>query len=407
MRNITPVSLLKLRLSYGENGNNNLSDYASVATIGSYGYVFGSTPGAAIGQAPNVLSNPDLKWEKSKTYDLGIDFGFLRNRIMATFDYYNKTSSNLLLNVQVPSVTGFQSYLTNIGSVKNIGQELEITSRNFVGEFQWTTSLNVTHNTNEIVALGPGQTQIIIPNGFTVSDAILRVGSPINSIYVLKVIGFLSADDLAKGVATYGPNEQVGDFKFQDTNGDGVITEADKVIVGHPNPDYTYGITNTLRYKGFDLSFLVQGQHGGSIYSQLGRALTRPGQGRADNHPASFENRWKSPTDQGEGRFGKSYSIYNNPITSATDWLYSSDYIRLRTLTLGYNLKNVVKQNVFQNARVYLTLENFLGHDKYYNGLNPEAANTGVSSNSAYPEAGDYGAMPLPKSLIVGLSITF
>jgi TonB-dependent starch-binding outer membrane protein SusC len=407
MRNIPVISLLKLRVSYGENGNNNIGDYASIATIGSFGYVFGSTQTAAIGQAPNVLANPELRWEKSKATDVGVDVGIMKNRITATFDYYRKTSSSLLLNSAVPAITGSTSYLTNIGTVRNIGQELEITSRNLIGEFQWTTSVNVTHNTNKILALAPGQTQVIIPNGFTVSDAILRVGAPINSIYVLKVIGFLTADDIARKVATYGPNEQVGDFKFEDLNGDGVITEADKQIVGHPNPDYTYGITNTIRYKGFDLSFLVQGQHGGSVYSQLGRALTRPGQGRADNHPASFENRWKSPTDQGEGRFGKTYSIYNNPITAATDWLYSSDYIRLRNLTLGYNLKNVIRKNYVQGARVYLTLENFFGHDKYTNGLNPEAANTAVSTNSSYPEAGDYGAMPLPKSLIVGLSITF
>src|SRR5581483_8332456 len=103
-----------------------------------------------------------------------------------------------------------------------------------------------------------------------VSDAILRVGSPINSIYVLKAIGLLTQDDITKNVARYN-NEQVGDLKFQDTNGDGVITEADKVIVGHPNPDYTYGITNTFRYKGFDLSIFVQGQTGGSIFSELGR----------------------------------------------------------------------------------------------------------------------------------------
>jgi hypothetical protein len=211
----------------------------------------------------------------------------------------------------------------------------------------------------------------------------------------------------------------VGDFKFEDqltvdTDGDGipdkadgVITEADKVIVGHPNPDYTYGITNTFSYKGFDLSFLIQGQSGGSIYSQLGRAITRPGQGKSDNHPASFVDRWKSPTDQGEGRFGKAYSNYNNPITSATDWLYSSDYIRVRNITLGYNLKGLLKTPVVQGARIYVTLENFFGHDKYYNGLNPEAANTAVSSNGAYPEAGDYGGLPLSKSFIVGLNITF
>ena len=120
----------------------------------------------------------------------------------------------------------------------------------------------LTHNTNKIEALAPGQTQIIIPNGFTVSDQILRVGSPLNSIYVLKVIGFLTAKDIVDNVPRYG-NEQPGDFKFEDINGDGVITEADKQIVGHPNPDYTWGMTNTVRYKGFDLSFLIQGQSGG------------------------------------------------------------------------------------------------------------------------------------------------
>ncbi len=112
-----------------------------------------------------------------------------------------------------------QSYLTNIGSVRNIGQELELTSRNMVGKFQWTTSVNLTHNTNKIEALAPGQTQIIIPNGFTVSDAILRVGAPINSIYVLKVLGFLTAKDITDNVPRYnGTTEQPGDFKFEDLN---------------------------------------------------------------------------------------------------------------------------------------------------------------------------------------------
>jgi TonB-dependent starch-binding outer membrane protein SusC len=407
MKALPVISDLKLRVSYGVNGNVPPNDYGSLATLGSYGYVFGTTQATAIGQAPNVLANPDLKWEKSKTYDIGFDFGILKNRITGSFDYYNKLNTDLLLNVQVPEATGFQTYLSNIGSVRNIGQELEITTRNMVGKFQWTTSINVAHNTNKIVALAPGQNQIIVPNGFNVSDQILRVGSPLNSIYVLKTIGFLSADDIAKGVARYNTAETVGDFKFQDLNGDGVITEADKQIVGHPNPDYTYGITNTFRYKGFDLNVFVQGQSGASIYSELGRAISRPGQGRSDNHPATYANRWKSPTDQGDGRFGKGYSTYNSPITSATDWLYSSDYIRVRNITVGYDLKKIFKTKSVQGARIYLTLENFFGHDKYINGLNPEAANTTVASNSAYPEAGDYGGMPLSKSLIFGLNITF
>ncbi len=408
MRTVPIISDLKLRVSYGVNGNNNLpNDYPWASTIGSAGYPFGTTQTGGIGQAPNVLANPDLKWEKSQTYDIGLDFGILKNRITGSFDYYNKLNTDLLLNVQVPAVTGFQTYLNNIGSVRNIGQEFELNTRNLVGKFQWNTSINLTHNTNKIVALASGQTQVIVPNGFTVSDQILRVGSPLNSIYVLKVTGFLTAADIAANVARYTTNQQPGDFKFEDINGDGIITEADKQIVGHPNPDYTYGITNTVRYKGFDLTALVQGQWGGSIYSQLGRALTRPGQGRSDNHPASFVDRWYSETNTGSGRFGKAYSTYNNPITAATDWLYSSDYIRVRNITLGYNLKGLIKTPAVQAARVYFTLENFFGHDKYTNGLNPEAANTAVGNNVAYPEAGDYGGIPLAKSLIFGLNITF
>jgi hypothetical protein len=352
-----------------------------------------------------VLANPDLQWERSQTYDVGLDFGILNNRIVGSFDYYNKLNTQLLLNVQVPAVSGFQTYLNNVGSVRNIGEELEITSRNLVGRVQWTTSVNLSHNTNKVVALSSGQTQIIIPNGFEVSDQILRVGQPLNSIYVVKQIGILTQKDIADHAALYGTGETVGDPKYEDLNGDGVITEADKQIVGHPNPDYTYGITNTVRFKGFDLNVLVQGQWGGSIYSLLGRALTRTGQGFTDNAPVSYTERWRSPDNPGAGRFSKAYSTFG--FVANTDWLYSSDYVRVRDITVGYNLKGLIKTPAIPGARIYVTLENFFGHDKYYNGLNPEAANTTVSTNSAYPEAGDYGGMPLAKSLIVGINFTF
>jgi TonB-linked SusC/RagA family outer membrane protein len=405
MKSLPVMTDLKLRASYGVNGNNNIGDY-DVPTLGSYGYVFGATPGAAIGQAPNVISNPDLKWEKSQTYDVGIDFGFFSNRITGSFDYYNKLNTQLLLNVPVPEVTGQQFALRNAGSVRNIGEELELTSRNLVGgPLEWTTTINVSHNSNKIVSLYGKQSQIIIPNALDVTDNILRVGSPLNSIYVVKMIGILTQDDLNKNVALYGTGETVGDPKYQDLNGDGVITEADKQIVGHPNPDYTYGITNIFRYKGFDLSVLVQGQTGGSVYSLLGRALTRTGQGFVDNAPEFYIHRWESPTNPGWGRVSKAYSTFG--FVANTDWLYSSDYIRVRNITLGYNFKRLVKASVIQGARLYLSAENFFGHDKYYGGLNPEAANTTISTNTAYPEAGDYGGLPLPKSFIVGLNITF
>ena len=404
MKGAPVISDLKLRASYGVNGNNNIGDY-DVPTLGSYPYVLGATQAAAIGQAPNVISNPDLKWERSQTYDLGFDFGVLNNRITGSFDYYNKLNTQLLLNVPVPEVTGQQFAIKNAGSVRNIGEELELTSRNIVGRFEWSTSVNVSHNGNKIVSLYGNQSQIIIPNAFDVTDNILRVGQPLNSIYVVRQIGILTQDDINKNVALYGTGETVGDPKYQDLNGDGVITEADKQIVGHPNPSYTYGVTNSFRYKGFDLSVLVQGQAGGSIYSLLGRAITRTGQGFTDNAPEFYTKRWESPSNPGAGRVSKAYSTFG--FVANTDWLYSSDYIRVRNITLGYNLKNVIRTSIIQSARIYATAENFFGHDKYSGGLNPEAANTTISTNSAYPEAGDYGGLPLAKSFVVGLNLTF
>lgn len=404
MKKYPGISDLKLRFSYGVNGNNNIGDYASVPLLGSYGYVLGTTQAAAIGQAPSALVNPDIKWEQSQTFDGGIDIGLFNNRITASFDYYNKLNTQLLLFVPIPEATGFSSLFTNAGSSRNIGQELEITSRNTVHKVQWTTSITVSHNTNKVVSLYGNQNQIIIPNSFDVTDNILRVGQPMNSIYVVKQIGILTQADINNKVALYGTGETVGDPKYQDLNGDGVITEADKQIVGHPSPDYIWGMTNTVHYKAFDISVLIQGQNGGSVYSLLGRAITRTGQGFTDNAPEFYVNRWKSPDDVGAGRVSKAYSTFG--FVANTDWLYSSDYYRIRDITVGYNLKSLIKSKAISSARFYVTAENFFGHDKYYGGLNPDAANTAISSN-VYPEPGDYGGLPLAKSLIFGLNVTF
>ncbi|MCE1198487.1 MAG: TonB-dependent receptor [Marinilabiliales bacterium] len=410
MKKLDVISDLKLRASYGANGTNNLgSDYASIPTLVSSGYALGSTVAAVIGQSPSKIANPDLQWERSVTYDVGFDFGLFNNRLTGSFDYYNKLNTKLLLNVQVPEVTGFSTYLSNTGSVRNIGQELELTSHNLTGKFQWNTTLTISHNTNKVVALGPGQSQILIPSSFDISNFILKVGQPMNSIYVVKMLGCLTSADIANKVALYG-TETVGDPKYEDFSGpkgvpDGVIDAYDRQIVGHPNPDYTWGFTNSFKYKGFDLSVLIQGQNGGSIYSLLGRAITRTGQGFNDNAPSFYQDRWKSESDPGAGRVSKVYSTFGRIVN--TDWLYSSDYIRVRNITLGYNLGQVIPKGILQGARIYVTAENFFGKDKYYGGANPDATNTDLSGNASYLAPGDYGGLPLAKSLIFGLNVTF
>ncbi|WP_345955560.1 TonB-dependent receptor [Mucilaginibacter sp. PAMB04168] len=406
-KKLTALSDLKLRYSYGEGGNYNIGNYSAISQIGLYNYSFNGA--SAIGQ--NSSNNPaaDLRWEKSKTHDVGIDFGFFKNRLTGSVDYYIKDNTDLLLNVPTHALSGFTSTLMNAGSVRNKGLEIELTSQNFSrGVFTWSTSVNVSHNSNKVTALASGQSQLLIPSSFDIEHSILQVGQPLYSIYVVKQIGILSQQDIANNYPVYqgSTKETVGDPKYFDANGDGVIDANDRVIVGQPNPKWIWGFTNSFKYKNFDLSVLVQGQNGGSIYSLLGRALTRTGQGFTDNTPAFYENRWRSPSNPGEGRVSKAYSTFGR--IANTDWLYSSDYWRVRNITLGYNLNNVIKKAKFiSSARIYITAENFFGHDKYYGGLNPEANNTNLSGSDTYPEAGDYGGLPLVKSLVFGLNFGF
>lgn len=405
LKDIENISELKLRASYGESGNNNISDYSGRALLGNYNYSWNGT--SAAGQAPSNIINPDITWEKSRTVNVGVDFGFWKSRLTGSFDYYTRTSSSLLLNVPTMLATGFSSLLDNAGEVRSKGWDLEIRTQNVQkSDFNWSTSFNLSHNSNEVTKLVGDQQQLLIPSSFDIQHSILQVGQPMYSIYVVQQDGILSQADIDAGAAMYG-TQSAGDPRYVDANGDGVIDADDRVLVGHPNPDFVWGITNDLRYKNFDLSFLFQGQWGGSLYSLLGRALGRTGQGTVDNALGFYRDRWRSEEDPGEGRVGKAYSTFGR--IKNTDWLYSSDYWRLRQVTLGYNFKDlrIAGSTILPNGRLYLSLENYWGGDKYDGGVNPEAANTNLSGSSTYTEAGDYGGLALPKTITFGINLTF
>jgi TonB-linked SusC/RagA family outer membrane protein len=402
MKKVTAINDLKIRASWGKSGNYNIGNYSTISTLGTFNYTFNGV--AAIGQAPNSITNPDLAWEKSETFDVGFDVSVLKNRLSVSFDYYTRLSTDLLLNVPILAATGFTSYLSNAGSARNNGWELQVTSKNMVGAFEWSTSLNLSRNTNKLVSLPGGQSQILIPSNLDINHSILRIGEPMYSIFVVKQVGILSADDIAKK-APIMSGQTEGDPKYFDANGDGTIDANDRMIVGKPTPDYVWGITNTFKYKGFDLSILIQGQNGGQLYSLLGRALGRTGQGFTDNALGTYRDRWFSAANPGAGVVSKAYSTFGR--IKNTDWMYSSDYLRIRNITLGYNFGQVFKGKLIQSARAYISLENFFGYDKYKGGFNPEATNTDVSGSSAFPEASDYGGLPIPKSFIFGMNFTF
>ena len=395
MDNVGAVSDLKLRASWGISGNNAIGNYSHIAMLGFSNYSFGGN--LATGQVPVNFPNPNLGWEEAESFNIGIDLGLFENRIFTSLDYYTRTNRNLLLEIPVPTATGFGRALTNIGEVFNEGLDWELTTHNTTGELRWDTNLNLSWNRNEVVQLGPNNTPIY-GGAFDIPHNVLMVGEPMYSLYVVQQDGILTAEDIASGAAIYG-NQTEGDPKYVDANDDGVITPEDRVLSGHPNPDFVWGINNTFYWKGFDLNVLFQGQWGGKIYSTFGRGLDRTGMGWVENTLGLHRDRWRSPEEPGAGLRGKAYSSFGR--IKNTDWLYPNDYWRARNITLGYNLGQlgfIDRSNFIQGARIYITAENWFGGDQYTGGFNPEAVNTAGD---------DYGAFPLSKSMIFGLNFTF
>ena len=392
MQNVAGLTDLKLRGSWGIAGNNGIGDYSHIAVLNFANYALGGS--LAPGQVPGNFPNPNLSWEESETIDIGLDVGLWQNRIYASIDYYTKRNTDLLLEIPVPTATGFARALTNIGEVLNKGWEVELTTRNLTGQFSWTSNVNFSHNSNEVKQLGPENTPIL-GGAWDINHNILMVGEPMYSIYVVQQDGILSQEDIDSGAPVYGTQEE-GDPKYVDADGDGEITPDDRVLSGHPNPDYVWGVNNTFSWKGFDLNVLIQGQWGGVIYSTFGRAMDRTGQGYVDNTLGFHRDRWRSPENPGAGKRGKASSSFGR--IKNTDWLYPNDYWRIRNITLGYDLGRLIKSNIIGGARIYATAENYFGGDKYTGGFNPEAVNN---------DGDDYGAFPLAKSIIFGLNLTF
>jgi len=397
LENVDWLSDLKLRASTGINGSNNIGSYGAYATLGTFNYSLGGA--AAIGQGAASIPNPDLHWEESKSIDFGVDFAFIKNRISGTFEVYRKNNSELLLRVPVTGASGFPSYLTNIGEVQNQGWEFELNSLNVkTKDFEWRTSANISHNENKVLALGPGQSKIEISNSYDggVPFIKLEVGKPMYTIFALKQDGVVTQSDIDTGGTTIGGNKLVlGDPRYVDQNGDKKINSEDRIDVGNPTPKYTWGITNTLKYKDLDFNVLVQGQNGGTVYGLTGRAIDRTGMG-------SVENALDVDTST-RGNWRTSFGYQAN-----TDWLYKSDYVSIRSISVGYSLREALKSvKRIDNARLYVTGENFFSWNKYRVGYNPEAVNSSGSSNSDFSVPVDYGGAPLAKSVVIGLNINF
>jgi TonB-linked SusC/RagA family outer membrane protein len=400
---------LKLRLSWGKSGNNNIGDYNSIPLLSSSNYSFGgNTATVANGQVVAGLANPALRWETSNTYNAGFDASVLHNRVNVTFDVYRKKNTDLLLNLPILSASGFSTSLQNIGSVENKGLELGINTVTIrTKDFQWNTNFNVAFNSNKVLSLGESDAPIYIPSAYSGSNPpyILQKGLPMFSYYVTKTQGILNAADMADPTVAKLAKETVGDAKYYDAKKDGVINADDRVVYGQPTPKYTWGFTNNFRYKDFDLGVQVYGQHGGSILSYFGRAIDFSGSTTA-NVLGVWRDRWTPANQNYNAPRGKFASTYTVPYVTS-DWVYSTDFWRIQNITLGYNLKGLIKTKTISAARASISLQNWFSGDKYKGGVNPEAQNTNNSGNSSYALPGDYGAMPLSKTVALGVNFTF
>ena len=394
------VSNLKLRASYGTVGNNNIDNYSSIGLMKSSNYIVGGIKTG--GYAPSTLGNNILGWEKTSTIDAGIDVGFIKNRVNLTFDYYIANTRDLLLQVQVPEVTGFSTALQNVGEVQNKGLEIELLTKNLVGKFSWTTSFNFSHNKNEVLKLGQDGSPIIgYASGYPIT--ITRIGDPIGSYYLYETDGVFKnqADvDANKALAYVSTHPSPGDLKYKDQNNDGAITVADKVIVGHNNPDSFWGFTNNFYFQGFDLSVFMDGQVGNQL---INMAKAQTTQSRA-NVRGYWRDRWVSEDNPGNGIVPRAV-VTENLVTPSSWWLEDASFWRVRSISFGYALpqKLISKINVISKIRLYGSIDNVFMSD-HYNHM----SQTATFNNSNLTPGLDFDSgYPLATTYIFGLNVKF
>ena len=328
-------SQLKPRVSYGVTGNFQIPNYGSIGLLTGSNYVFSDQ--IVPGVIPSTLGNGELTWETTNQFNTGIDFAMLEDRIYGSFDYYVSNTTDLLLEVNIPAITGFTNALTNIGEVENRGYEIQFTSRNIVGDFNWATDFNFAQNKNEVKKLGSEGDPILVSGAAGIRH-ITQVGSPIGSYYGYKVEGiFQTEQEIANAPVDQEGTPTPGDFRFADVNGDGVINADDRTTLGSYHPDFTWGITNRFNFKNFDLSIFIQGVEGREVLNLTARHL-KNGEANFGSY-AVLNNRWISPEQPGNGKHPKAEraSGGNNNRPSSYQ-VEDGSYIKLKNVTLGYNL---------------------------------------------------------------------
>jgi TonB-linked SusC/RagA family outer membrane protein len=404
LKNVPFLNDLKLRVSYGETGNNNIGNYEQYATINYEKYILANN--ASGGYSPARLENPNLTWEKQKSFNSGVDVKLFNSRIGITVDHYRSKNYDLLLNVNVPATTGFTTALQNIGEVQNHGWEFAFNTVNTKGRFEWTSDFNFSTNRGKVIKLGPQGDPII--NGGNIT----MIGQPVGMFF-----GWI-ADGIFKNQAELdaGPKwnpgardqSRVGDVRFKDISGpngkpDGIINSFDKTIIGSPYPDIIFGMTNRFAYKNLSLSVGLQGVQGNKVLD-LQRGQSANNRARFRQY-AYMNNYWKSEQEPGDGKTPRPNDTPTGNWRGeySTLWLDDASYVRINNINLSYMLPNRLLQKLkLSSARVYATATNPFLFTRYV-GFNPDVSR---NSNPLTPGVSNYD-FPIAKSIVLGVNLSF
>ncbi|UIR57618.1 TonB-dependent receptor [Sphingobacterium sp. SRCM116780] len=384
------INDLKLRASFGTTGNQEIGQYQSLSTLYSLNYLFGNN--MVTGFAPQRIPNKNLGWETTYQYDGGLDIELLNSRLQLTLDYYYKKTTDLLLNVEIPWTSGYASSLQNFGSVSNKGFELGLKTKNLKGALIWNTDLNFSFNRNKVLTIGTGSGSYITGN------YIIKVGEPLGTFYGTETDGILQkGEESTKGVFTGNAVPKVGDRLYKDIDGDGKFTTAnDRTLIGNAQPDFIFGLTNNLSYKGFDLTFLLQGAVGNGLLN-INRQNLEMFTGQ-QNASTDALLRW---TETNPSQSYPRAKLDPAPVFS-NQFVEDGSFVRLKSLQFGYSIpKHLLSAAGISNLNVYLSGQNLLTWTKY-KGFDPE-----VTSGNNVQIGTDSGIYPTSRSLTLGLSLTF
>lgn len=441
-KDVNFISNLKVRLGFGTTGNDNIDDnmYATDYQAGHYGS--GSSDVSTLVPG-NTVGNPNVKWEKTTTSNLGIDFGFFNQRLTGSIDIYNNKSTNLLIKNKIPTSTGYTYQYQNIASVRNRGAEIVLNSVNIQSKaFTWTTNFNISFNRSKVLSIyGDGsESSSFLQNYDSRMDYLVEVGKPLGQFYGYKYAGVYTTDDFEQVGDTYVLKDGVaylkgrtksaikpGDVKYYttagnvDADGNPVWSTDDRTVIGNAEPDFTGGLNNTFRYKNFDLSVFMKFSYGNDIFNMSSQRFIGPYLPNQNTlqvmasrftlvDPATGKECMSlsrlaelNPTQFASDKMWSLHSDNKIAITDALDYyIEDGSYLKISTITLGYTFsKGLISRIGLQNARVYCTLNNFFTFTNY-SGYDPEVS----ASGSALTPGIDNSSYPRSKSFVIGLNVT-